>query len=102
MTLGLDFNGVLSKNPNAFRKLMKHFDKTVIISATKHPEQVRMSVKRLMIQAEVVTLDFDNIREIPYAKLAACRDNHVDIYIDDMEPVCTLLNRNNILCLRYG
>ena len=100
-TLGLDYNGVLTSNPNAFRKLAKRFDKVVVVSSTKQPESVRMGVKRLMVDWEVVTIPFIEFHMVPQHKLQACREHHIDVFIDDMESVCTLLNKHNILSLLY-
>jgi hypothetical protein len=101
LTLGLDYNGVLTHNHTGFRKLAKHFDKVIVVSATNQPQNVRMAVKRMMVDWEVVTVPSYEFVSIPKLKLQACREHHIDVFIDDMESVCSLLNKSGILGLRY-
>lgn len=43
---------------------------------------------------------FDNPKESPELKLAKCKELGLDIFFDDRDDVCALLNENGILAMR--
>lgn len=45
---------------------------------------------------------FNDSRESPALKLAKCRELGIEVFYDDREDVCAILNRNGILAMRVA
>lgn len=43
---------------------------------------------------------FENARQSPELKLAKCKELGVDVFFDDRDDVCRLLNQNGIMAMR--
>lgn len=109
MIIGFDYWQVISHYPKQFRHLAKLFrlngDQVVIISAVgqNRAGTVATGVKnkgfdpKLHPVHEVV---FDDPKQSPELKLAKCQELGVEMFFDDRDDVCRLLNNHGILALR--
>jgi len=106
MIVGFDYWQVLSHYPEQFRHLMKVHDRagdTVhVISAIGRGRigTIEDEVRPLSTVPQVHEVVFTHPRESPVLKLAKCQELGIEVFYDDREDVCRLLNRNGILALR--
>ena len=106
MKIGLDYWQVISHYPDYFRELARaHLalnGEVHIISATgKHRSgTVAQEVAEHGIpHSGVHEVVFRDPSESPELKLAKCRELGIQVFYDDREDVCRLLNKHGILAL---
>ncbi len=111
MRVGFDYWQVLSHYPEKFKFMADAFiaagaEVHVISAVGKNhtPDSVAEAVHRLgfMWDAEtfIHAVVFDHPRQSPELKLAKCQELGIDMFFDDRDDVCRLLNKNGILGLR--
>src|SRR5215467_12113177 len=107
MKIGLDYWQVCSHYPDYFRELA-HAHLTLngevhIVSAIgkNRSGTIRQEVTDLRIpHSGVHEVVFRHPRQSPQLKLAKCQELGVQVFYDDRDDVCRLLNRHGILALR--
>lgn len=108
MIVGFDYWQVLSHYPIQIAHLMQayaHVGDTVhVISAVGRGRMgtVEDEVRRFTDVPEVHEVVFAHPRESPVLKLAKCQELGVELFYDDREDVCRLLNSHGILALRVS
>lgn len=113
MKVGFDYWQVISHYPDKIGSIMARFswheDEICVISAIGRGRigTVEREVRRSLDEAgwdfsklPVYEVLFDNPSQSPELKLAKCQELGVDIFFDDRDDVCRLLNKNGILALR--
>lgn len=109
MIVGFDYWQVISHYPKQFRHLSKLFrlngDQVVIISAIGKDRigTVATAVKNKGFDPKlhpVYEVVFEHPKESPELKLAKCQELGVEMFFDDRDDVCKLLNSHGILALR--
>jgi hypothetical protein len=106
MKIGLDYWQVCSHYPGYFRELARaHLaqgSEIHIVSAigTRRTGTIAAEVAELAIpNSGVHEVIFRHPRESPEFKLAKCAELGLEVFYDDREDVCRLLNRHGILAL---
>jgi len=106
MIVGFDYWQVLSHYPDQFRHLIELHavagDVVHVVSAIGPGrrgtvEDQVSAISTIPVVHEVV---FGHPRESPVLKLAKCQELGIELFYDDREDVCALLNRHRILALR--
>jgi acid phosphatase class B len=108
MKVGFDYWQVLSHYPDYFGWLIdRHIewgDEVHIISAigkrragTIQGEVAALGINRA---AHVHELIFSSPKESPELKLAKCQELGIQVFYDDRDDVCRLLNKHGILAMR--
>ncbi|MET4003902.1 acid phosphatase class B [Arthrobacter sp. UYCu511] len=108
MIVGFDYWQVISHYPTYFRELaMMHLengDEVVVISAVGHRRvgtiATALTVLGFPNSVRVHEVVFDSPAQSPELKLAKCKELGVQVFYDDRDDVCRLLNRNDILAMR--
>ena len=106
MIVGFDYWQVLSHFPEQIRHLMQVHaaagDEVHVVSAIGRGRlgTVEAEVRALTPIPQVHEVVFHHPRESPVLKLAKCQELGVEVFYDDRDDVCRLLNRNGILALR--
>lgn len=114
MKIGFDFYKTLSSYPVQFKTLISSLvseGHTIIVISALGPKSDVDNYKRHVIEFlkqhtityhdfEVVVFQDDS--EIPEIKLESCKRHQIDMYFDDREDVCQILNENKILCFKVG
>jgi acid phosphatase class B len=106
MIVGFDYWQVLSHYPEQVSHLMsvheRAGDTVHVVSAVgaSRVGTVEREVRGHTGVAEVHEVVFRHPRESPVLKLAKCQELGIEVFYDDREDVCRLLNRNGILAFR--
>lgn len=108
MIVGFDYWQVISHYPGYFSRLaMMHQeagDKVVVISAIgpKRKGTVETEVRQAGLPhgVRVHEVVFHGPRQSPVLKLAKCQELGVEVFYDDRDDVCRLLNQQGILAMR--
>lgn len=109
MKVGFDYWQVVSHFPQYFAALaMAHREngsEVVIISAVGKDRAgtVQAEVDKIGTfpsAAKVHEVIFDDPSQSPELKLAKCKELGVEVFYDDRDDVCRLLNKNGILAMR--
>lgn len=106
MIVGFDYWQVLSHYPDQIAHLIDLHDRaddTVhVISAIGQGRRgtVADEVRLVTDVPQVHEVVFTHPRESPVLKLAKCQELGVEVFYDDREDVCRLLNAHGILALR--
>lgn len=108
MIVGFDYWQVISHYPEYFRRLaLMHQEagyEVVVISAVgskrKGTVEVDVRLAGLPNGVRVYEVVFEHPSQSPELKLAKCRELGVDVFYDDRDDVCRLLNANGILAMR--
>jgi acid phosphatase class B len=108
MKIGFDYWQVISHYPDFFAELNSMFwfygHEVHVISAVG-------PTRRNTVLAEVIRLIPDNTPKVhevifnhpsesPELKLAKCKELGIDVFFDDRDDVCRLLNQNGITAMR--
>lgn len=109
MIVGFDYWQVISHYPDTMRHLaMIHHaagDTVVIISAVGKNRigTVAKAVKNKGFDPafyNVFEVIFDDPSQSPELKLKMCKELNVELFYDDRDDVCRLLNKNDIVAMR--
>lgn len=110
MKIGFDYWQVLSHYPEQFQFIASAFisegAEVHVISAVGHNRAgtVAEAVHQLGFKWDSETfiheVVFDDPSESPALKLAKCQELGIEIFFDDRDDVCRLLNKNGILSMR--
>ena len=106
MIVGFDYWQVLSHYPEQVRHLMEIHasagDAVHVVSAIgpSRVGTVSGEVRALTSVPTVHEVVFRHPKESPVLKLAKCSELGIELFYDDREDVCRLLNRHGILALR--
>lgn len=107
MIIGFDYWQVISHYPEALAFMASAFTSEGatlhVISAVGHNRigTVEAEVRRLGFpEIPVHEVVFDSPAESPELKLAKCRELGIQIFFDDRDDVCRLLNKNGIVAMR--
>lgn len=108
MIVGFDYWQVISHYPEYFNRLaMMHQeagDTIVVISAVgpKRQGTVEAEVRQAGIpnNARVHEVVFQGPGQSPALKLAKCQELGVEVFYDDRDDVCRLLNQHGILAMK--
>lgn len=123
MIVGFDYWQVVSHYPLHIGNLMRllqlqsfkeHEFEVHVVSAVGHNRvgTVQTAVYKALLDAgwlyphELVAIDnihevvFDNPRQSPELKLAKCQELGIDLFFDDRDDVCRLLNKHGIMACR--
>lgn len=110
MIVGFDYWQVLSHYPEQLRPLINALEYgnvgVVVISAIGKNRlgTVAAEIEKLnyaFIDSEnIYEVVFDNPKQSPKLKLAKCKELGVDVFFDDRDDVCRLLNQNGIMAMR--
>ena len=106
MIVGFDYWQVLSHYPERISHLIdvheQAGDEVHVISAIGRNRigTVEREVRAITPHAEVHEVVFRDPRESPFLKLAKCQELGIDVFYDDRDDVCRVLNKHGILALR--
>ena len=113
MIIGFDYWQVISHYPSATDFMARCFKtdaiegaKVYVISAIgsnrTHEEVVGsiLTTTKWFNVDDIYTVKFDDPSESPELKLAKCQELGIQMFFDDREDVCKLLNRNGIMAMR--
>ncbi len=109
MKVGFDYWQVISHYPKTIRHLAmmhrKFGDEVVIVSAVgkNRVGTVATAVKNKGFDPKinpVYEVVFDNPSQSPELKLAKCKELGIELFYDDRDDVCRLLNKNGIVAMR--
>lgn len=109
MRIGLDYHQTISQYPGYFRRLAEmhktYGDQVYVVSAmgkdSKHKGTIHAKVADLKIPVTFVSeVYFDDSVQSPELKLAECNRLGIEVFYDDRDDVCRLLNKNGILAMR--
>jgi acid phosphatase class B len=104
--VGFDYWQVLSHYPDQISHLMELHalagDPVHVVSAIGRGRigTVAAEVRAVTDIPQVHEVVFAHPRESPILKLAKCRELGIEVFYDDREDVCRLLNASGILALR--
>ncbi len=108
MIIGFDYWQVLSHYPEQIRHLIELHaaagDPVHVVSAIGAGRigTVEGDVHSITTIPQVHEVVFNDSRESPALKLAKCRELGIEVFYDDREDVCAILNRNGILAMRVA
>lgn len=110
MIIGLDYWQVISHYPEYFNMLswmlIIHGHEVHVISAVGKTHQhgsVKEAVDRhIGLYTAVHAVEFEHPSESPELKLAKCQELGVEVFYDDRDDVCRLLNKHGILAMRVS
>lgn len=109
MKIGFDYWQVVSHYPTTFAVLEKALslngNDTYIISAVGAKKQHTVADDVIQLwptfnRTHIHEVLFTHPRQSPQLKLAKCQELGIELFFDDREDVCTLLNQHGILALR--
>ena len=106
MIVGFDYWQVLSHYPERISHLIdvheQAGDEVHVISAIGRNRigTVEREVRAITPHTEVHEVVFRDPRESPFLKLAKCQELGIDVFYDDRDDVCRVLNKHGILALR--
>lgn len=111
MKVGFDYWQVLSHYPNQLREiwssLANNANDVYVISAVgkERAGTVAPALRKIwnwptMPDWLIHEVIFEHPRESPELKLAKCQELGIEVFFDDRDDVCRLLNKNGILGLR--
>ena len=106
MIVGFDYWQVLSHYPERMAHLIdvhaRAGDEVHVISAIGRSRMgtVEREVRAITPHGTVHEVVFRDPRESPFLKLAKCQELGIDVFYDDRDDVCRVLNRHGILALR--
>ena len=115
MKIGFDYWQCISHYPNEFRELLGAFenfaDDVYVISAIGKGRigTIANEIKQIKgwdnfnenwYNERVIEVVFDSPKESPELKLAKCKELGIEMFFDDRDDVCRLLNANGIMALR--
>jgi acid phosphatase class B len=107
MKIGFDYWQVISHYPDYFKKLAEMHrdagDYVYVISAVgqNRAGSVLDAVRKLgFLHEPVREVVFEDPKQSPSLKLEACQEIGIEVFYDDRDDVCRLLNKNGILALR--
>jgi len=107
MKIGLDYWQVCSHYPDYFRELahahlMLNGEVHIISAIGKNRlGTIRQEVAALRIpHSDVHEVVFQHPRQSPELKLAKCQELGIQVFYDDRDDVCRLLNTHGVLALR--
>jgi len=113
--VGFDYWQVISHYPDQIAQLMfgqlELGCEVHVISAIgkgrvgtiRHDVQETFDASHYLVEPDsyqVHEVVFDNPKQSPELKLAKCQELGIDIFFDDRDDVCRLLNQNGILAFR--
>lgn len=106
MIVGFDYWQVLSHYPEQFRHLIEIHerarDEVHVISAIGRGRigTIEGEVRAITPVGTVHEVVFKDPRESPYLKLAKCQELGIEVFYDDRDDVCRVLNKHGILAMR--
>lgn len=115
MKIGFDYWNVISHYPSEFRELLGAFENYVddvyIISAIGKTRlnTVANEIRKLpgweklsdnFYKERVHEVIFESPKESPRKKLEKCKELGIQMFFDDRQDVCDLLNENGILAFK--
>ena len=105
MIVGFDYWQVLSHYPDRIGHLMEVHEQAGdvhVISAIGRGRigTIEREVRVITPYGTVHEVVFRDPRESPYLKLAKCQELGIEIFYDDRDDVCRVLNRHGILAMR--
>lgn len=115
MKIGFDYWQVISHYPTQFRELLGAFenyiDDVYIISAIGKGRvgTIADEIRKLsgweelsdgFYNERVCEVVFEHPRDSPQLKLAKCQELGIEMFFDDRDDVCALLNEHGILAFR--
>jgi acid phosphatase class B len=106
MIVGFDYWQVLSHYPERIAHLIavheQAGDEVHIISAIGRSRvgTVEREVRAITSHGTVHEVVFRDPRESPFLKLAKCQELGIEVFYDDRDDVCRVLNKHGILALR--
>ena len=106
MIVGFDYWQVLSHYPERISHLIdvheQAGDEVHVISAIGRNRigTVEREVRAITPHGTVHEVVFRDPRESPFLKLAKCQELGIDVFYDDRDDVCRVLNKHGILALR--
>lgn len=113
MKVGFDYWQVISHYPNQIHELLtslaNNANEVHVISAVggNRAGTVANAIRELwphmsgkFFREHVHELIFDNPVHSPELKLQKCKELSIDVFFDDREDVCRLLNKNGVLAMR--
>ncbi len=104
--VGFDYWQVLSHYPDQICHLIEVHaaagDTVHVISAIGRSRvgTIEAEVRAFTTLPQIHEVVFTHPRESPVLKLAKCQELGIEIFYDDRDDVCRILNRNGILALR--
>jgi hypothetical protein len=104
--VGFDYWQVLSHYPEQFKTLANSLlcagHQVYALSAVgkNRAGTVEGEVRELGLDIPVYEVIFDDTRQSPELKLAKCQELGIEMFFDDREDVCRLLNQHGILAVR--
>jgi hypothetical protein len=104
--VGFDYWQVLSHYPEQFQALANSLlwagHQVYVLSAVgkNRAGTVEGEVRELGFDIPVYEVVFDDARQSPELKLAKCQELGIEMFFDDREDVCRLLNQHGILAVR--
>ena len=106
MKVGFDYWQVLSHYPEQFKVLVNSLfcagHQVYVLSAVgkNRAGTVKDEVTKLGFDIPVYEVEFDDTRQSPALKLAKCQELGIEMFFDDREDVCRLLNQHGILAVQ--
>ena len=113
MIIGLDWFNTITKEPEVFAlmtgMLKKHGDTIYIISAVRQKEYDERAAERYhdkvasdlaeanIAYDELIVVEFEDPKQVPYLKLEECKRLKVEYFFDDRSDVCFVLGENGII-----
>jgi hypothetical protein len=104
--VGFDYWQVLSHYPEQFKVLVNSLfcagHQVYVLSAVgkNRAGTVKDEVTKLGFDIPVYEVAFDDTRQSPALKLAKCQELGIEMFFDDREDVCRLLNQHGILAVQ--
>jgi hypothetical protein len=104
--VGFDYWQVLSHYPEQFTVLVNSLlcaeHQVCVLSAVgkNRAGTVQDQVRKLGFDIPVYEVVFDDARQSPELKLEKCQELGIEMFFDDREDVCRLLNQHGILAVR--
>jgi len=106
MIVGFDYWQVLSHYPERIGHLIEVHelvgDEVHVISAIGRGRigTIEREVRAITASGTVHEVVFQDPRESPHLKLAKCQELGIEVFYDDRDDVCRMLNRHGILAMR--
>ena len=106
MIVGFDYWQVLSHYPDRIGHLVdvhaQAGDEVHIVSAIGRSRigTVEQEVRAITLHGTVHEVVFRDPRESPFLKLAKCQELGIEVFYDDRDDVCRVLNKHGILAMR--
>lgn len=106
MKVGFDYWQVLSHYHEQFKVLVNSLlcagHQVYVLSAVgkNRAGTVEDEVTKLGFDIPVYEVVFDDARQSPELKLEKCQELGIEMFFDDREDVCRLLNQHGILAVR--